>query len=220
MKYNPPSRAAGGLGSGEGDQMANEGKSNSGEGGGPVPAGRLGQFAARLRNNLPIIRFIIVTVVSLVGLFLLLKVPVVQEKFATPYTEFVAASGRFVLRLLGVQATGGGTVITSPEFSVNILNVCNGLEVTAIFFATVLGFPATWKSKLLGLAIGYPMIYIINLVRIVVLFFLGFKQPEIFETVHYYYAQAFVILATVGVWLLWVSLYSSYGAKSRHTVPD
>jgi len=177
-------------------------------------------FSARFRENLPIVRFIAVTIVSLVLFFWLLKTTFFEENVAAPYTDFVAASGRFVLRLLGIQARGAGSLITSPEFTVNIMNVCNGLEVTAIFFATVLGFPAKWRNQLLGLAIGYPIIYLINIIRIVVLFILGFKMPDIFETVHYYYAQAFVILATVAVWLIWVSLYSAYGTKSAHRISD
>jgi exosortase H (IPTLxxWG-CTERM-specific) len=177
-------------------------------------------FSQWIKNNLPIVRFIVITIVSLVLFFWLLKTKFFEANIATPYTNFVAASGRFALRVLGIQARGEGTLITSPEFTVNIMHVCNGLEVTAIFFATVLGFPARWRNKLLGLAIGYPVIYLINIVRIVVLFILGFKMPDIFETVHYYYAQAFVILATVGVWLIWVSLYSAYGTKSAHRISD
>jgi exosortase H (IPTLxxWG-CTERM-specific) len=177
-------------------------------------------FLHQIKINLPIIRFIVTTIVALVLFFWLLKTEFFETNFAAPYTNFVAASGRVALRILGIQASGEGSLITSPEFTVNIMNVCNGLEVTAIFFATVLGFPARWRNKLWGLAIGYPVIYLINIIRIVVLFILGFKMPDIFETVHYYYAQAFVILATVGVWLIWVSLYSAYGTKSAHRISD
>ncbi len=177
-------------------------------------------FLSLFKANLPIIRFILITIVSLVVFFVLLRLKFIQDHFIAPYTEFVAATSRFALRLLGIEAYGRGSLISSPEFSVNIMNVCNGLEVTAIFLATVLGFPATRKSKLIGLAIGYPVIYLINIFRIIVLFILGFKMPNIFQTVHYYYAQAFVILATVGVWLIWVSLYSAYGTKSRHRFSD
>lgn len=177
-------------------------------------------FLQMAKHNLPIVRFIVITIVSLVLFFWLLKTKFFEANIAAPYTDFVAASGRFALRILGIQARGEGSLITSPEFTVNIMNVCNGLEVTAIFFATVLGFPARWRNKILGLAIGYPIIYLINIIRIVVLFILGFKMPDIFETVHYYYAQAFVILATVGVWLIWVSLYSAYGTKSAHRISD
>lgn len=148
------------------------------------------------------------------GFFVVIHLAFVQRHLIGPYTQFVAASSRAALRLLGVDAGGSGTFIGSPEFSVTILNVCNGVEVTAILFAVILAFPATWKNKTIGLAIGYPTIFAINLIRIVVLFFLGFKNPDIFETVHYYYAQAFVILATLAVWLLWVSLFTVYGTKT------
>lgn len=173
-----------------------------------------------LRENWPIVQFVLITIISLVLFFLLLRIKWVQHTFIEPYTHFVAAASRLFLRLIGVDASGSGSVITSPDFTVNILYVCNGLEATAIFFATVLGFPSRWKNKLIGLALGYPIIYLINILRIVALFLIGYKVPQIFETVHYYYAQAFVILATVCVWLVWVTKYSTYGTKSRNQAAD
>jgi exosortase H (IPTLxxWG-CTERM-specific) len=173
-----------------------------------------------VRENWPIVQFILITILSLVLFFLLLRVGWVKQSFSEPYTHFVAASSRLFLRMIGVQAAGTGTVITSPDFTVNILYVCNGLEATAIFFATVLGFPARWRNKLIGLALGYPVIFFINILRIAALFLIGYTVPQIFETVHYYYAQAFVILATVGVWLLWVSRYSAYGTKNGNRPAD
>lgn len=170
-----------------------------------------------LKEFLPGIRFVAITVSSLIAFFFLSHQPVIQERVIAPYTHFVAATSRVALRVLGVDAGGTGTLVASQEFSVSILNVCNGVEVTAILFAVILSFPATWRQKLIGLAIGYPAIFVINLARIIVLFFLGFKNPAIFDTVHYYYAQAFVILATLTIWLVWVSLYTSYGVKNDQT---
>jgi len=167
-----------------------------------------------VKNNLPIIRFIAITVVSLITFFVLLSTKWVEAHFSTPYTNFVAASSRIFLRLFGIDTAGNGSLISSPQFTVNLLNVCNGIEATAIFFATILGFPATWKNKLIGLALGYPVIFLVNLLRIAALFIIGFKIPGIFDSVHYYYAQAVVILVTIGVWLFWVSRYSIYGSKS------
>lgn len=177
---------------------------------------RLARF---LRANFPIIRFVLTTMVVLVVLFYLLHAGWAQKHLVDPYTNFVTAVSRVCLRVFGVEAGGTGNVIVSPQFSVSIKNVCNGLEVTAIFFATVLGFPATWKRKILGLAVGYPVIFLVNITRIVVLFVLGFKIPDVFEAVHYYYAQAFVIVATVAVWLFWVTTYSAYGSKTRTNIP-
>lgn len=171
-----------------------------------------------LKNNLPIIRFVVITLVSLAGFFLLRKIPWVKATLIDRYTDFVAASSRVFLKLFGLNTAGTGTAVMSDTFAVTIAEVCNGLEVTAIFFAAVLGFPASWKHKLIGLAIGYPVIYIVNLGRIAVLFFLGANGSPWFDTVHYYYAQAFVILVTVITWFVWMSLYSDYGSKSHQVV--
>lgn len=179
----------------------------------PNSHARPGPRPGLLKEMLPSIRFVAVTISSLIAFFFLSHLPVIQQRVIEPYTHFVAAASRLALRMLGIDATGTGTLVASPEFAVSILNVCNGVEVTAILFAVILSFPATWRRRLIGLAIGYPAIFLINIVRIVVLFFLGFKNPAIFDTVHYYYAQAFVILATLAIWLVWVSLYSDYGVK-------
>lgn len=178
----------------------------------PAPSRR-----ERLRSYLPIVQFVVVTTVTLIALFWLLHRRAVVVGFVDPWTDFVAACSRLLLSAIGIDVSGSGAMISSPEFSVSIKNVCNGLEVTAIFFATVLGFPAPWKHKLIGLAVGYPAVFLINVVRIIVLFVIGARIPTAFEDVHYYYAQAFVILATVAVWLVWVSMYGR--PKTRPDIP-
>ena len=170
-------------------------------------------LAQRVRQNLPVIRFVGVTSVALLAMFWLLHQPAVISALVEPYTAFVASCGRLALRAVGVQAAGAGEVIASPGFSVSIRNVCNGLEVTAIFLATVLAFPVSWRYRLLGLAIGYPAVFVINIVRIVVLFLIGMRAPQLFDDAHYYYAQGFVILATVAVWLLWISMYDRFTSR-------
>jgi exosortase H (IPTLxxWG-CTERM-specific) len=169
-----------------------------------------------MRANFPVIRFVLITFVILIAAYLVFKVPWIERHIVAPYTRFVAACSRLCLGLIGIRASGAGDTIASSEFSVIIKNVCNGLEVTAIFFATTIAFPATIKSKLLGLLIGYPVIFVINIIRIMVLFVLGASNPQVFDDVHFYYAQALVIIATVAVWLLWVTTFSDYGSKTRH----
>lgn len=171
---------------------------------------------AFIRANLPVIRFVMITFTLLIAAYFILKIPWLERRVVEPYTHFVAACSRFCLGLIGVRAAGSGAMIVSPEFSVAIKNVCNGLEVTAIFLATTVAFPSTTKSKLVGLLIGFPVIFFVNIVRIMVLFVLGARNPQVFDDVHFYYAQALVIIVTVAVWLLWVTTFSVYGSKTRH----
>jgi exosortase H (IPTLxxWG-CTERM-specific) len=164
-------------------------------------------------------RFILVTLASLAAFFTLGRLDVFERHVTDPYLSFIAGCSRWALRLVGVEAEGAGTLVVSPGFSANIVDLCSGLGVTAIFFSAVLGFPSTWRSRFSGLAAGFPGIFLINLTRIVVLFIIGANYPGVFEDVHQYYAQAFVMFATVGTWLVWVWLFSAYGAKHRHAVP-
>lgn len=150
----------------------------------------------------------LLTCVLIVAAFWLLHQSTVVRHVVAPYTTFVAAVSRAALGLLGVDAESHGAVITSPGFSVTIRSVCNGLEVTAIFIAAVLAFPVGWRGRLVGLAIGYAAIFLVNIVRIVVLFLLGLHMPNVFESAHYYYAQGFVVLVTAVIWVVWVHAYT------------
>jgi exosortase H (IPTLxxWG-CTERM-specific) len=147
---------------------------------------------------------VLLTFVLIVAAFWLLHRPTVVRHVVAPYTSFVTGVSRAALELLGVPAQNQGAVISAPGFSVTIRSVCNGLEVTAIFIAGVLAFPAGWRGKLVGLVIGYAAIFLVNIVRIVVLFLLGLHMPNVFESAHYYYAQGFVVLVTAVIWVVWV----------------
>jgi exosortase H (IPTLxxWG-CTERM-specific) len=179
--------------------------------GGTEPAG-----AATWRS----VRFALTVLGLLVLFFLVTRLPAVDRHVVTPYTGFVAWSSALLLRAAGAGVSSHGNVVASPAFSVAILPVCNGLEVTAIYAAAVLAFPAALSGKAIGLAGGLVIIYLINIVRIAALFLIGAHYHVAFEQAHYYYAQAFVIVATTGVWLAWVSLFSPYGLKNRRPVSD
>ncbi len=164
-------------------------------------------------------RFLVVFLATLVGFFLVSRLDIVERRIVDPYLVFIGKLSRFALRSLGVDASGSGTAVSSPQFAVNIVDLCSGLGVTAVFLAAVVGFPATWRSKLAGLAVGYPVLFLVNLFRIVVLFMIGTRRPDLFDDAHYYYSQAFVMFASVATWLLWVSVFTGHGTKSRSPLP-
>lgn len=174
--------------------------------------------SGRAHRNRLVVQFTAATLAGVAVIFSLSRVPFLSEHVVYPYTKFITASSRAVLRLMGQDVGGEGLMIVGRNFSILVQNVCNGLEVTAIFLATVLAFPTTWRNKLIGVALGFPAIFLINVARIAVLYILGFQIPNIFETVHRYYAQALVIILTLAVWLLWATVFTEYGAKARNRV--
>lgn len=97
-----------------------------------------------------------------------------------------------------------GDVVTYAGFSVRIIEECFGLLEMAIFAAAVLAFAAPWRARLLGLALGVPVIYVFNLLRIAMLLVVGRHTPHLFDFAHLYFWQATLILVITGLWLLWV----------------
>jgi len=93
-------------------------------------------------------------------------------------------------------------VISSPTFGMRIRRGCDAVEPTWLFCAAIAAFPAPWRSKLMGMLVGIIVLQLLNLVRIVTLYFIGVHFNSIFETVHVeIWPTAFIIVAI----LLWVS---------------
>jgi exosortase H (IPTLxxWG-CTERM-specific) len=99
-----------------------------------------------------------------------------------------------------------GKVLQSASngFAVSIEAGCNGVEATIVLVAAILAFPAPWKRKLVGLAIGVVAVQGLNIVRVISLFYLGQWNFNVFEWAHLYVWQALIMLDVLIVWLLWV----------------
>ena len=89
-----------------------------------------------------------------------------------------------------------------------IFNGCNGLITSLIFVSGVLAFPARWPAKLIGVAGGLFAIQLINMVRIISLFYVGVFFPTYFNDAHIYIWQSVVILAGVGLWIGWAHFFA------------
>lgn len=154
-------------------------------------------------------RFIARYVLFLAAGFLVLALRPVNDRVVNPYTTFVAHEARVALNLLGEGARVTGQVLSSPRFSVAIYNGCNGLEAILIFVSGVLAFPAPWRSRGLGIAIGFVAIQVFNVVRVVALFYTGVFVPQWFGVSHVFIWQSLVILLSVVLWLMWVKRYAT-----------
>src|SRR5215210_1930463 len=157
-------------------------------------------FRRRYRRE---ITFLAVFLVLLGGSFTLISVQWVNDHAVEPFTAGIARVSGAVLDLLGQNVTMQGTIIRGSRFAVNIRNGCNGVEAMLIFLAAVLAFPAPWRARLLGLALGVVAIQAVNLVRVVALYLTGAYFPAMFDASHTVVWQTIVILFSVLLWILW-----------------
>jgi exosortase H (IPTLxxWG-CTERM-specific) len=172
----------------------------------PPPAPPEGPFWQRYRRELT---FLVLFVVLLGGGFTLISLNWVNDHAVEPFTAGIASVSGAVLDLLGQHVVQSGTILRSPKFAVNIRNGCNGVEAMLIFLAAVLAFPASWKSRLAGLALGILAIQIVNLIRVVALFLTGVYFPRIFDTSHTVIWQTIVILVGVLLWIFWANRFAA-----------
>jgi exosortase H (IPTLxxWG-CTERM-specific) len=151
-------------------------------------------------------RFFVVFLVLLAVLFAVELTPWAQAYFVVPWTNALAAISTSIVTLFDPNVVASGKVIRSMSngFAVSIEAGCNGVEATLVLCAAILAFPAPWRHKLAGLAIGVVAVQLLNIVRVISLFYIGQWDFAVFEWAHQYVWQALIMLDVLIVWLIWV----------------
>lgn len=169
--------------------------------------------SANRRSALFLARFLGLLVVF----YLLAASHPVNGAVIVPFTSGIARVSAGVLNVLGERVTVSGTEIRSDRFVVEIENGCNGVETALLFGSAVIAFPAPWRRRLMGLLLGFLAIQLVNLVRVVTLFWIGAHRPAFFSASHTVLWQSVVVLCGVLLFLLWASRETRAGvaAESR-----
>ena len=131
-----------------------------------------------------------------------------------PFTEQIVAVSAAALRALGEPVLAEGTRIRSSVFAVDVKNGCNGVEAMLILVAAILAFPATARSRFLGIAAGTLVIQAANLVRVVSLFWLGAHHRELFDAFHTAVWQTALLLVAVGLFVFWTRRSGARAARA------
>jgi exosortase H (IPTLxxWG-CTERM-specific) len=141
--------------------------------------------------------------VAMIVLYAVVALNQVNDRVIVPFTEVVARGTAMLLSSVesGVEATG--TVIHSPRFALDVRNGCNGVEAVILLVAAILAFPATLRSRLIGVVVASVAIELLNFIRLGSLFWLGEHHRRIFEFFHVAVWQSLVILAAISIFILW-----------------
>lgn len=130
-----------------------------------------------------------------------------------PLARLIATLSALILALFG-DSTASGQYLNFNGFGASVEGACDGVQPTYVYVAAVLAFPSRWRSKGLGILIGIPAIFIMNLLRVVTMMICGAYWPALFERVHLYVWQALVIALTMAVWVFWAELFARPGYQA------
>jgi len=166
------------------------------------------------------LRFFIIFSILLVGLFTVEILQPAEKYFILPFTSAIADISVWIVQTFDENVMATGNVIRDKVsgFGVRIERGCNGLEAVIILFAAIFAFPAPFKNKLIGFTAGFFAIQLLNLVRIISLYYLGQWNYTAFEWFHLYLWQALIILDALVVWLIW--LRTLPGSRSHLVTPE
>jgi len=153
-----------------------------------------------------VLRFGLIFAAIVTVLFVGELTPPGQMYVVDPWTSSVAQVATWLARSFDshVGVTGPTLYSTTNGFSVTILAGCNGLEAMIVLIAAILAYPAPWKHRVGGIVAGVAAIQVLNLVRIVSLFYIGQWSLKVFEWAHLYGWQVLIMLDVLIVWLLWL----------------
>lgn len=101
------------------------------------------------------------------------------------------------------SVTTTGTRILSPLANLNVLKGCEGTETLLLLYAAIIAQRRPFKSTVWGLLLGTALVFMVNQVRIVSLFFVAAYHKPYFELVHGFLAPLIVVAITAVFFLYW-----------------
>lgn len=152
------------------------------------------------------IKFFILFLVIQLGLFAAELTKPIQNAIVIPFTETIAAISAWLVKAFDSRVISEGIVLRDMDsgFAVAIQAGCNGVEAAIVLIAAMVAFPSSWRMKLIGIAIGFIAIQVMNLARIISLFYLGQWNQTAFDWAHLYIWQALIMLDVLIVFLIWL----------------
>jgi len=151
----------------------------------------------------PITKFCFLFLILIIVFSFLLSLELVKQYVYNPLTTLIASQAAWILKVLGQKVYASGIMISGEGFSVKILANCNAIFEIMLFLSAVIAFPALLKEKVVGGVLGTILIYLLNLLRVVLLFLIGVYSPQFFEGTHIYVAQSIFIVMVAIFWLFW-----------------
>jgi len=148
--------------------------------------------------------FIAVFAAAALALFaILLAAPI--RPFVDGFSAHLAFVSARLITVCGGKCLQHGAILSSSSggFAMEVRDGCNGVNVVILLWAAILAYPSNIKWKLIGLGGGLAAIQLVNLFRLISLFYLGQYSPSMFEFAHLYLWETLIIIDAMVVFGLW-----------------
>lgn len=112
---------------------------------------------------------------------------------------------------LGIEAVGSR--LRAPGGGINVLNGCEGADVMFLMISAMLVAPISPGRRAVGLLVGAGLVFALNQVRIVSLFYAFRSDKDLFEMLHGLVAPLVLIAAVAAFFIVWLNRAASAPAR-------
>ena len=157
-------------------------------------------------RNKRALEFVAVAVPTMAALYALLYVEhapgsLVSRALSGHLVAVAQVSGWVIRRFDPTLVVQGNNL--GGRFPLSIVLDCAALDVQAIYASAVAAFPVPWRERVVGGVGGIVGLWVLNILRIVALYFIGLVAPRWFHTMDEEVFQLVMVLGACGFFAVW-----------------
>lgn len=124
-----------------------------------------------------------------------------------PVQRLIAGASALTARGAGGSTVAQGYDLIVKDLVMTVNHECTGIFVVMLFTSFVLAYPASWRARLGGLAVGIPLFLAVNIFRLATLARIVEIYPGAFFYLHEYVWQGILtVIVLVGA-IAWAEKY-------------
>lgn len=101
----------------------------------------------------------------------------------------------------GVRASAN--MLLSHNANLEIVRGCDGIGLAMLVLAGIVASPVPWRRKFSGMLLSLLLVYVLNEVRIVGLYYVVAYQRDWFDPVHTFFAPTLLVLIFFAFYAWW-----------------
>ena len=177
--------------------MRSSSASSAGKGG----PGRPTWFATHGRD----LRFLGLFGLFLLGFYLMTLIPYARQDVFPGYLRLNAVVSAAILNGFGEGVEARQHSLIGRRFALTIERGCDAVEPAALFCSAVLASPVALSARFAAVVVGTTLLMVLNLLRILSLYYVGVYYRKAFDIVHLDVWQALFIILALFLWAIWAS---------------
>ncbi len=164
----------------------------------------------------PAVRFVSVFIILLIIYFSFTQSGWFIDGFFPPFQHLNVELIAGLLQWIGEPVTYAKENIFAPTFTLAFVRGCDALDPTATFICAIIAYPTSIVHKLWGIATGISAIFVLNIGRVISLYYIQLHIPDWYHVMHLHVWQVTFVIIAIALWAMWASALPGRSEQMPH----